>query len=604
METSNAPSADPIAVLAESPDWRHRRRAALALGRERPTAAYSALIAALGDRDPDVRHAAVMALGELGDDRAVEALGRPVLLEDPFVNIRWATVRAIGRLGDLSASKAVAKALDDPEWVVRNQALLVMSEFIRQIPGSIDGDQIKSLIRLLVITDDEVHSLVVEALARRRSRGLDEMVEALHGPSPVVRAGVAEALGLSRDPRAVPPLVDAIHDPVGAVRREACRGLGRLADQRAVEPLIVALGDADSTVARAAVDALGAIGTAAATPLCAALRRTTPKLHRRNIIIALGAIGDPSAIIPLLNNLSSTYYVVRSATISALSKYGHEVVDDLMSMVQTSSVPIDSLIREIRQQSTKRLRLRAIRALGEIKNARATRPLRRLLGERDPEISATTQKALSQIGCAAWARHGAVIALGYIADARAVPAIIGALEDDSEYVRAEAARSIAKIGDDSAVPTLIYVLESDEDQVVRREAASALRSLAVQTPDVAEAFRTALGDDSWEVRAEAARGLGRIDDAASVETLIAALSDESYTVTTSASHALANLGELALPRLLAIAGGPDTPRRAAAIEALRQAAARELRPDIEALTDSSEEERRDIANRLRSVLLP
>ena len=602
MEAASTSSADPFVTLRESSDWRQRRRAALSLGREQPSGAYSALIEALGDRDPDVRHAVVIALGELGDERAVDTLCRPVQLEDPSVNIRWATVRAVGLLGDLNASNALSKALDDPNWVVRNQALLVMSEFIRRIPGSIDGEQIKSLIRLLIITDTEVHSLVVEALARRRTRGLDEMIEALQGPSHVVRAGVAEALGLSRDPRAVPPLIEATHDSVGAVRREACRGLGRLGDERAVEPLIVALGDADSAVMQAAIDALVAIGTPAAVPLCAALRRVTPKLHRRNIILALGGIGDMCAIVPLLNSLSSTYYVVRSATVTALSAYGDSVVDHLVNMVQTSSVPIDSLIREIREQSTKRLRLRAIRALGEIKNARAIRTLRRLLAEHDPDISAATQEALSKIGLAAWARHGAVIALGHIANSRALPALISALEDDSEYVRAEAARAIARIGDDSAVPTLIYVLERDEDQIVRREAAGALRSLAVQTPDVAEAFRTALGDSSWEVRAEAARGLGRIDDPASVETLIAALTDDSYTVMTSAVHALANLRELALPRLLAVAGGPDTPRRDAAIRALSQAVTNELRSEVKMLADCPEEDRRDHATRLRGLL--
>jgi HEAT repeat protein len=400
----------------------------------------------------------------------------------------------------------------------------------------------------------------------------------------------------------VPPLIEATQDSISTVRREACRGLGRLGDERAVEPLIVALGDADSAVMQAAIDALVAIGRPAAEPLCAALRRTTPKLHRRNIILALGGIGDPCAIIPLLNNLSSTYYVVRSATITALSAYGDQVADDLMSMVQTSSVPIDSLIREVREQPTKRLRLRAVRALGELKNARAIKPLRRLLNEYDTELSATTQDALSKIGQAAWARHGAVIALGNIASSRALAALIAALEDDSEYVRAEAARASAKIGDDSAVPTLIYVLEGDEHQFVRREAAGALRSLAVQTPDVAEAFRTALGDDSWEVRAEAARGLGRIDDPASVETLIAALTDDSYTVMTSAVHALANLRDLALPRLLAVAGGPDTPRREAAIEALNQAVSTELQVEVQALAECPEEERRDHATRLRGLL--
>ncbi len=596
---ATAPSVhDLMDRLHRDPDWEVRRQAALRLARHREPQVSEALVGALADRDQDVRHAAVLALGQLGDPSIIDVLCRPKLLEDPSSDIRFATVTAVGLLGSLKVASVLSKALDDPEWVVRNQALLAISDFIRRLPSTIDGEQIKGLIRLLAIPDAEVRSQVVDALARRSTRGLDEMVEAMKLKSEAVRAGLAEAMGLSKDPRAVPPLVDATRDPASAVRREAARGLGRLRDADAVEALIMVLGDSEQSAARAAAEALVAIGSPAVEPLCAVLEHPISKLHRRHVLLALGGIRDPRAVLPLLNSLSSTYYVVRQATIAALSAYGNGIVDDLVPMVQVSEVPLDALIQEALHQNNKRLKLRAVRALGELKHAAAIRPLRTLMNSSDRVLQETTQDALSRIGLAAWARYGAVVTLGNVGHCRAVPALIRALKDHAEYVRLEAARALAKIPDPASIAPLIEVLAGDEDGSVRREAAVALRAVGGQSPVVAHAFRQALSDPSWEVRAEAARALGRVDDEASVEPLLAALEDRSYTVQTSAQHALANLGNLALPALLRIAGGPDSPRLGPSLHVLGEIFGDAVRPEVEALVDAPQAERRAILERL------
>jgi HEAT repeat protein len=341
-----------------------------------------------------------------------------------------------------------------------------------------------------------------------------------------------------------------------------------------------------------------AIGKPAVEPLCAALGHPIDKRHRRNVILALGGIRDPRAVLPLLNSLSSTYYLVRQATITALSAFGPSVVDDLVPMVQVSEVPLDALVQEALQQQNKRLKLRAVRALGAIKHAAAIKPLRTLMKGADRAVLETTQEALSSIGLAAWARYGAVIALGNIGHCKALPALIHALRDHSEYVRLEAARALGKIADPAAMVPLIEVLAGDEDAAARREAAAALRVIGGQSPLVAHAFRQALKDASWEVRSEAARALGRVDDPESVEPLLAALEDSSYTVQTSAEHALANLGNLALPRLLQIAGGPESPRLVPALHALAEIFGDQLKPEVEALATCPERERRQVLEQL------
>ena len=93
-------------------------------------------------------------------------------------------------------------------------------------------------------------------------------------------------------------------------------------------------------------------------------------------------------------------------------------------------------------------------------------------------------------------------------------------------------------------------------------------------------------------RTEAARALGRVDDEQSVEPLLDALEDDSYTVMTSAEHALANMPGLSLPRLLSVAGAPDSLRLRPALRSLAEILDEGLRDEIEALADASQEERR------------
>jgi len=599
MQQATKTAWDAMGELKDSTDWRVRRRAALELARYKDDATYQALLEALRDRDPDVRHGAVIALGRLGDDRAVETLCRPWVLDDPSVEIRWAAVTALGQLGSLGIASALSRALEDQEWVVRNQALLVLSEFIRGVEESADSEQIKQLVRLLAIADDEVQSLVRETLARRSTRGIDEMVAALGGQSSVLRAGVAAALGMSKDPRAVAPLIAALSDAVGMVRCEAARALGLLQDSRAVEPLIIALNDPAPETCQAAVDALVAVGTTATVPLCTALAHAASKEYRRNIIKALGGIADQRAIVPLLNNLSSTYYLVRHAAVVALTGFGQEVIDELVEILHVSDASVDALIREVEETQSKRLRLRAIRALGELKHAAALPLLRKLMEEPDRNIVETAQEARSKIGMAAWARHGAVIVLGNIRDARAVPALISALADSSEYVRVEAARALAKIRDERAVEPLISVLEQDELHWVRREAATALHVVGVHSSGVVEALVNALQDGSWEVRAEVARALGRVDDADAVPQLLQALADSSYSVRNSAVHALANLERHSLDQLLVLASGEDSAQQRLAVLALVEAAESDVVEQVEQLRDCPASQRTQVVEQLR-----
>lgn len=69
---------------------------------------------------------------------------------------------------------------------------------------------------------------------------VETLISALSDENYYVRGTSADALGLSKDTRAVVPLINALKDHFWDVRRKAVMALGRIGDRRAIEPLNVA----------------------------------------------------------------------------------------------------------------------------------------------------------------------------------------------------------------------------------------------------------------------------------------------------------------------------------------------------------------------------
>jgi HEAT repeat protein len=82
--------------------------------------AVEQLVQLTRDPDPNVRAAAVEALGEQGDAGGLAAVRERIRDETWFVRVH--ACRAVGRLGDLEDASRIARALSDPWWWVRAAA--------------------------------------------------------------------------------------------------------------------------------------------------------------------------------------------------------------------------------------------------------------------------------------------------------------------------------------------------------------------------------------------------------------------------------------------------------------------------------------------------
>jgi HEAT repeat protein len=144
-------------------------------------------------------------------------------------------------------------------------------------------------------------------------------------------------------------------------------------------------------------------------------------------------------------------------------------------------------------------------------------------------------------------RFNAACALGKIGDEKAVMALIGRLETDTdEVVRLASAAMLGNIGDKRAVQPLIEAL-GDKSEMVRNHAYSPLRKFG---ETAVPALIKALKHRNKYVRPRAASLLEDLKDPKAVASLTEMLDDDYDMARFAASRALVSIGEPAIPSLI------------------------------------------------------
>jgi len=214
------------------------------------TEAEVGLRAALEADAPGVRWAAAIVAGERAAIGLVPELMRAS--EDEDLGVQVAAVRALAQIADARAVPVLCRWLGEKRLIpeIRQQIARALGEI-----GS--AEAVEPLIQALRDEDESVRAAAANALGRiGDARAVEPLIQALRDSNWRVRAAAAEELGRIRDVRAVKPLIQALRDSNWRVRAAAAEALGRIGDARAVEPLVQALGDEDKSVRAAAAGAL------------------------------------------------------------------------------------------------------------------------------------------------------------------------------------------------------------------------------------------------------------------------------------------------------------------------------------------------------------
>ncbi len=311
------------------------------------------------------RRSAAAALGKLGDRRAVEPL--IARLEDENSSVRRSAAEALGELGDKRAVEPLLKKLEKDYYY----ALKATANALGKL-----GDR-RAVEPLLKKFGEDGYSEIAAALKKlgaSQEQMVDGYLEALSSNSFDASRSAAEALGKLGDKRAVGPLIARLGDDDFNVRKSAAEALGKLGDQRAVEPLIARLGDKDFSVRHLAVMALNKLGASPEQMVDGYLKVLSSHFSeaRGSAVYALGELGDKMAVEPLIARLGDNDSDVRQSAARALGKLGDKrAVEPLMERLGDGHP-------YVRQSAAK--------ALGELGDRRAVEPLRKLLSKTSRTI--------------------------------------------------------------------------------------------------------------------------------------------------------------------------------------------------------------------------
>ncbi|HSE99228.1 MAG TPA: HEAT repeat domain-containing protein, partial [Blastocatellia bacterium] len=298
----------------DSPDPEMRQAAALALGRIGNTRAVPALIKTLSE---DEERAIVIAgaLARIGDRRAFEPLLE--LLRHPDAAVRQAAISALNSVGHPEMAGRALTLLTDPDSNVRESAVRLAGYF-----GY--SECIDLVLERCSDEDENVRRSAVEHLAYiEDSRVIPILSAALENETPRVRAAAARAFGHIESDEALPHLLAALEDEDSWVRYYAVRSLGRHARAEGLNLLApLAQTDAAGFVRVAAVEAIGGIGGPQAVKILVPLIEAEDPDLAHAALSALGLTRHPDALPPLLATLRSPDADRRENAIRALKEHG------------------------------------------------------------------------------------------------------------------------------------------------------------------------------------------------------------------------------------------------------------------------------------------
>ena len=465
------------------------------------------LVEQLRADDGEVRLAAIVALGRLGDRRATPAL--TAMLDRQRGEI-VAAAAALARVGDSSSFAALLPLLSHEDAAVRQAAIGALNSLGHP-------DMAARVADLLSSPDARVRESAVRIAGYFGYAGcVATLIERCADPDENVRRAAVEHLPYLDDPGIARHLAQALDDPAARVRSAAAQALSHLAAAEAREPLLRAAQDSDAWVRYYAARSLGDLRDAAALPRLSALAASDPAMHVRIAALeACGASGDAGALDMLLRYAADAEADLASAALRALGRIPDErAVSALKTGLRSPDAPrrlaavtglrgsaspdaVEALAWTAGADGDDAVVAGAVEALGAI-------------AARNGEASRRAIAALVALTADTSRRDASVAALARLPGTR-VAAVAEGLSQLQPDVRCATIDVLARMRHPDASAALRTALD-DADPGVREAAVTALDRLGAR--GTARRFAQIARDDpSHAVRRAAAAALGRATDA-------------------------------------------------------------------------------------------
>jgi len=520
---------------------------------------FSTLIKKLKSRDMAEKEEAIIALGDLGNTKAIPYLVELIeLREKPLLQ---AIMETLGKLKDPRAIPYLVKFLDEPDFETKQKAVLSL--------GEIGDDKcVLPLAKALVKCDAGTRAVAAYALGNLgKKEALKPLVDAfIEDVDPDVRYYSAESINQLDTREELPDLTESASDD-GETRKDLMLMF-----------FPEFLTDARDKISKKAVSTYKESIEEKLKPYMLSLQSDDWRT-RKEACQALGNMRIPEAVPYLIEAIKDENELVCRAAGYALARF-QNAVESLISLLNYSN--------ELTVQM-------AMWALGELKAEEALPHIIEKLRKGKPDMKQT-----------------AAYALGNIQSKKAVKALLECIiENSSREIRMYAADALAKIEEERPVSEIIKIAKSDDKSsrqkviaqiyavrksntlhsssslidpklfkqsgtLAKMEEAPPLPAQGVfertrmAAPSVTDLITIALNDPDETTRQSAIRGLIEIDDGTVVDQLIEILTNSSSIIQQRAILALAEFkAKYSVPLLLELLSkNPDPQTRACSAIAL------------------------------------
>ena len=325
----------------------HRLRAAalrgLAMADQRATVNMLGEIVR-GERDEDMRMAAVSILADIDGVRATRALKGHLQLAPPEIQI--AILAALGSRGDPEGRTGALTMLGSEDADVRVAAIAALQELGNKL-------DIWEFVRMASDGTDAEQQAARRGLARLRGDDIDAaLLEAVKPDSyPRMQAELIRALAARYCHSAIPELLK-LHEGWGSVQRKAVyEAIGQLADASYLPRILELLGrETDDEVREAGEGAVVAIchqiaePEQRAAPVLAQLKQARGPV-RVALIRVLGRLQTDDALAAVRAAVDDTDEAVADAAVRALAKWDDtRVLDDLLTLARTGDSKVHRVL--------------------------------------------------------------------------------------------------------------------------------------------------------------------------------------------------------------------------------------------------------------------
>lgn len=482
------------------------------------------LINALEDTNPLTSHHIAEILGEIGGEKACQALSDIL-----YKRILHSAIQALGNIGN---QKAIPALLD-----IRHRNILpTTAKIIGQALVKISKESIEKVS--VFLQDEKYTQWAVNVLNEFGSEGQQEIVKAFNSSTPTIKRKILYGICDTANRALFPLIVETIHDlDENQEVRKAAIWCTRAFKTSESFDLINETLKSDRPERTIAIGALTRLkGKDAVPELLNLLEEPRNKSIISTIAHSISHLVDASFIPKALQLIKKKDHRLRDVGAEILYKLGdHSLAVPLIKAMSDGTNWVSLIaFRALGQTQSPSILPFILNCLNDPLRQRYVVAALECYGKYAPEVSSKLLSILMDPQSDDWQIANAIQGLGYVGNANVSPILVGYLIHENAMFRSVARTSLSYMtnrGEEIDISELVEILDKSNIVESRDAAAFLLGNIAEPKQNVITPLQKALDDPDENVRATAIFALRNqnASDNVTIIKLIELLSDVTPT---------------------------------------------------------------------------